>query len=367
MKVFEELARNSHEQLVFCHDESSGLRAIIGIHDTTLGPALGGCRMLPYESEEAALNDVLRLSRGMTYKAAAAGLNLGGGKAVVIGDPKTQKTEHLFRAYGRFVQGLAGRYITAEDVGTTVHDMEWVRMQTDYVTGISRALGGSGDPSPLTALGVFEGMKASMKWRSGNESLSGKCVAVQGVGAVGYHLVALLEKAGATMVVCDIDRDNLARVKREFAGVEVVDPQGVYDVECDIYAPCALGGTINDQTVPRLKCSIIAGSANNVLKEERHAEALSERDILYAPDFVINAGGLINVANELEGYNRDRALKQVGDIHHIIWKIFEIARDENVTAHSAALKLAERRIENIGRIKNTFVGVPTAKKGRGIL
>lgn len=362
MTVFEEIANHDHEQIVFCHDPHSGLEAIIGIHDTTLGPALGGCRMYPYKSEADALRDVLRLSRGMTYKAAAAGLNLGGGKAVILGDPKALKSEHLFRAYGRFVQGLGGRYITAEDVGTTVRDMEWVRMQTDFVTGISRALGGSGDPSPMTALGVFEGMKSCVTWLGGSEELRGKRVAIQGVGHVGYHLARLLKNAGAELVVCDVDRENLQRVTTEFSAVEVVEPDAIYDVECDIYAPCALGGVINDDTVPRLRCHIVAGSANNMLREERHAEALRERDILYAPDFVINAGGLINVANELEGYNQDRATSQVAGIRTIITQIFEIARQENTTAHLAAIRLAERRITNIGQIKTTFVGHATGSR-----
>ena len=272
MSVFEELAKKDHEQVIFLHDAESGLKAIIAIHDTTLGPSLGGCRMWQYENEELALRDVLRLSRGMTYKSAAAGLNLGGGKAVIIGNPKVDKSETLFRAYGRFVQGLAGRYITAEDVGTTVREMEWVRMETDYVCGISRALGGSGDPSPVTALGCYEGIKASIKWQTGSESLEGKRVAVQGVGAVGYHLVQHLARDGAKVIVTDIDQENLKRISADFRSVEVVAPDKIYGVECDVFAPCALGAIINDDTIPQLRCGIIAGSSNNQLADEdRHA------------------------------------------------------------------------------------------------
>lgn len=362
--VFDELQRRDHEQVIFCYDDVTGLKAIIAIHDTTLGPALGGCRMWNYADEAAALRDVLRLSRGMTYKSAAAGLNLGGGKAVILGDSKSGKNEMLFRAYGRFIQGLGGRYITAEDVGTSVQDMEWVRMETDFVVGISRALGGSGDPSPLTAYGVFEGIKASLKWTTGNESLAGKTVAIQGVGHVGYHLVRHIVSDGGRVVVCDLDQDSLKRVVDDFSGVEVVAPDRIYSVPCDVFAPCALGAVVNDDTLPQLRCSIVCGSANNVLAEDRHARALAERGILYAPDYVVNAGGLINVANELEGYNHERALKQVGGIHDVTTRIFEIARDENITTLDAADALAERRIAAIRRIKDTYVRQPPRRVAR---
>jgi leucine dehydrogenase len=304
----------------------------------------------------------------MTYKSAAAGLNLGGGKAVIIGDAKKHKTEALFRTYGRFIQGLGGRYITAEDVGTTVRDMEWVRNETDFVTGISRALGGSGDPSPVTALGTYEGIKASLKWHTGNESLEGKTVAVQGVGAVGYHLVQHLTRDGAKVFVCDIDADNLKRVTTDFNGVEAVAPDSIYDVDCDVFAPCALGGVINDDTIPRLKCAVVAGSANNILgDEEKHGKALKDKGILYAPDYVINAGGLINVANELEGYNRERAVQQAAGIYNIVTEIYGIARDEDISPLQAANRLAERRIEAMGKVKDHFTGVNMLKKARGII
>jgi leucine dehydrogenase len=355
MNIFEQLQSRAHEQVVFCHDAVTGLRAIVAIHDTTLGPALGGTRMWSYATDGDALVDALRLSRGMTYKAAAAGLNLGGGKAVIIGNSKTDKNEMLFRSYGRFIQGLGGRYITAEDVGTTVQDMEWVRMETDSVVGISRSLGGSGDPSPFTALGVFVSIKAALKKQTGSESLAGRTVAIQGVGHVGYHLVKHVVQAGGRAVVTDVWADALTKVTTDFPSVEVVDRDAIYDVDCDVYAPCALGATINDDTVPRIKASIVCGCANNVLKEDRHAKALEDRGILYAPDYVVNAGGLMNVANELEGYNSDRATQQVQGIYDIITRIFAIASDEGITTALAADRLAERRIESIGKIKDRFV------------
>lgn len=364
MNIFDRIARRAHEQVVFCHDEVTGLRAVIAIHDTTLGPALGGTRMWSYASDADALEDALRLARGMTYKSAAAGLNLGGGKAVIIGNAKADKNETLFRAYGRFIQGIGGRYITAEDVGTTVQDMEWVRMETDHVVGISRSLGGSGDPSPFTALGVFQGMKSALKWQTGSESFEGRTVAVQGVGHVGYYLVGHLRRAGAQVLVADIDRDNLARVTGEFDGVEVVDPRRIHAAGCDIFAPCALGAVINDETLPELKCGIVAGCANNVLAEDRHASALAEQGILYAPDYVVNAGGLINVANELEGYNTDRATQQVRGIYDITTRIFQIARDEGITTAQAADTLAERRIAALQRVKDHYIARPPSRLQR---
>jgi leucine dehydrogenase len=358
MSVFEQLERRSHEQVVFCYDPVTGLKAIVGIHDTTLGPALGGTRMWSYQDEASALRDVLRLSRGMTYKAAAAGLNLGGGKAVIIGDSRTQKNEMLFRSYGRFIQGLGGRYITAEDVGTTVQDMEWVRAESDHVVGISRALGGSGDPSPFTALGTFQSLKASLQWTTGSDSLSGKRISVQGVGAVGYHLVKHLVESGAQVIVADIRKDNLKRVTSDFNGIEVVPPDEIYDADVDVFAPCAMGAVVNDDTLPRLKCSVVCGSANNILGEDRHAAALASRDILYAPDYVVNSGGLINVASELDGYNEERSRNRVKGIYDITTNIFQIARDEEITTLKAANRLAERRIDALGKIKDRYVGTP---------
>lgn len=366
MSIFKELEEKNHEQVVFCNDKNAGLNAIIAIHNTTLGPALGGCRMWPYENEAKALRDVLKLSRGMTYKSAAAGLNLGGGKAVIIGNSKTMKNERIFRVFGRFVQSLGGRYITAEDVGTSVEDMEWVSMETDYVTGIRRVLGGSGDPSPVTAYGVYQGIKAALSWRFGSDSLGKKIVAVQGVGQVGFHLLQYLVSAGAKVFAADVDREAVKRVLKEYPDVQFVSPQEIASISCDVFAPCALGGAVNDETLPELKCSIIAGSANNVLaNEEEHSKLLNERDILYIPDYVISSGGLINVANELVGYERKHALQQAGGIYDIVKRILHIARDEKISTLSAANALAERRIVDVGRIKHTYVGTSLQKRGRG--
>ncbi len=353
--IIEEMDRRGHEQVVFCNDQDTGLKAIIAIHNTTIGPALGGCRMWNYESEADALTDVLRLARGMSYKASIAGLNLGGGKAVIIGNAKTDKTEILFRSFGRFVEGLSGRYITAEDVGTSVKDMEWVRMETKYVTGISRALGGSGDPSPVTALGVFAGIKATVKKQLGRDSLVGLKVGVQGVGHVGYYVCKYLAEEGVKLIVTDIDSDALKRVVDEFSA-EVIGLDDIYDADVDIYTPCALGATLNDNTIPRLKCSLVAGGANNQLKDEDfHGQMLKDRGILYAPDFAINAGGLINVANEIEGYNRERAFRQAEGIYDMLMTIYSEAEVAGVTTHEAALKVAELRMKEVGKLKNVYL------------
>lgn len=363
--VFDELAKRDHEQVVFCRDEASGLRAIIGIHNTTLGPALGGCRMYPYASERDALIDVLRLSRGMTYKAAVSGLNLGGGKAVVIGDPKKDKSELLWRALGRFIEGLGGRYITAEDAGTSMRDMEFMRMETTNVVGISRALGGSGDPSPVTALGVFSGMRAAVQEQFGKQSVAGLKVAVQGVGHVGYNLVGHLVRAGAKVFVADVDAEAVKRTVSDFR-VEGVAPQDIYDVDCDIFAPCAMGGSLNEKTIERLKCAVVAGAANNQLGDEKTDGArLVERGVLYSPDFVINAGGLINVANELEGYNQERALDQAEGIYDILKAVFACAKSDNIPTYRAANNLAMERIEALTKVRRTYTG-RAAGKLRGV-
>lgn len=351
MKIFASMEERNHEQVIFINHPESGLKGIIAIHSTILGPALGGTRMWPYENEEAALKDVLRLSRGMTYKAAAAGLNLGGGKAVIIGNPKTDKNEKLFRAFGRFIHGLSGRYITAEDVGTSVKDMEWVRMETDFVTGIDEALGGSGDPSPVTAAGTYHGIKAAARKMWGSDSLAGKTLAVQGLGHVGYHLVTHLHKEGAKLIVADIDETATRRVVDEF-GARAVETDEIYGVDADIFSPCALGAVVNDDTVPKFKFKIIAGAANNQLAiEEKHGKALRDRGILYAPDYVINSGGLINVANELEGYHRERALRQAMGIYDILLEVFDIAEKENISTHTASNHLAEKRLQDMVEVR----------------
>ncbi|GBF11057.1 Glu/Leu/Phe/Val dehydrogenase [Tepidibacillus sp. HK-1] len=363
MKIFDYMEKFDYEQLVFAHDEASGLKAIIAIHDTTLGPALGGTRMWTYASEEEAIIDVLRLARGMTYKNAAAGLDLGGGKTVIIGDPRKDKSEALFRALGRYVQSLNGRYITAEDVGTTVQDMDYIHLETDYVTGISPAFGSSGNPSPVTAYGVYRGMKAAAKVAFGSDNLSGKTIAVQGVGNVSYNLLKHLHEEGANFIVTDINEDNVNKAVKEF-GAKAVGINEIYGVECDIFSPNALGAVINDDTIPQLKAKLIAGSANNQLKEERHGDILQEKGIIYAPDFVINAGGVINVADELNGYNRDRAMKKVETIYDNILKVFEIAERDGIPSYKAANKMAEERIDQMRKIRSNFIRQEKSILGR---
>jgi leucine dehydrogenase len=354
MEIFKYMEKYDYEQLIFCQDKQSGLKAIIAIHDTTLGPALGGTRMWTYDSEEAAIEDALRLARGMTYKNAAAGLNLGGGKAVIIGDPRKDKNEEMFRAFGRYIQGLNGRYITAEDVGTTVADMDIIHEETDYVTGISPAFGSSGNPSPVTAYGVYRGMKAAAKEAFGNDSLEGKVIAVQGVGNVAYNLCKHLHAEGAKLIVTDINKEAVQRAVEEF-GAKAVDPNDIYSIDCDIYAPCALGATINDETIPQFKCKVIAGAANNQLKESRHGDIIHEMGIVYAPDYVINAGGVINVADELYGYNRERAMKKVEQIYNNIEKVIEIAKRDGIPTYKAADRLAEERIERMKNSRSQFL------------
>jgi len=356
MDTFELIEKNDHEQVVFCSNKLVGLQAIIAIHDTSLGPALGGTRMWTYKSSDEALKDVLRLSRGMTYKASVAGLNLGGGKAIIIGDPNKDKTEDIFRYFGRFVEGLAGRYITAEDVGTDVEDMEFVRMETKYVTGISRALGGSGDPSPVTAYGVYVGMKACAQEIFGSDSLEGKKIAVQGAGSVARFLCDHLAKENAEILVCDIYEDKVKAIV-DATGAKAIDHEKIYEVDADIFAPCALGGIVNDDTIPKFKFKIIAGGANNqLLEEHKHAEVLLKEGILYAPDYAINAGGLINVSNEFEGYNQERALRQAETIYQRIQQIITISKERNITTQDAASRLAEDRIRSISQVKQIYSG-----------
>jgi leucine dehydrogenase len=344
-----------HEEVVFCFDKSVGLKAIIAIHNTALGPALGGTRMWNYETEEEALIDVLRLSKGMTYKAAAAGLNLGGGKAVIIGDPKTQKSEGLFRSFGQFVNSLNGRYITAEDVGTSVRDMEHIFAETPWVTGIPKDFGGSGDPSPYTAHGTLMGIKAAVKFKLNKDDLKGVRVAVQGLGNVGSHLVAYLVQEGAKVLVSDIDRDKVARMVAEHK-VEAVDIDKIHAVDCEVFAPCALGAVVNDKTINELKCKVIAGGANNQLHEGRHGDQLREMGILYAPDFVVNSGGLMNVFVELEGYSPERAFDKTRMVYDNCMRVFKKAEAERVSTHKAADMIAEERIRVIGSLRQKHPG-----------
>jgi leucine dehydrogenase len=353
-EIFGHIGERDHEQVVFCHDKRSGLRAIIGIHNTTLGPALGGCRMWTYASDFDALNDVLRLSRGMTYKAAVAGLNLGGGKAVIIGNPREDKSEAMFRAFGRYVEGLGGRYITAEDVGTSLNEMVWIRSETKYVTGIPVELGGSGDPSPVTAYGTYVGIKACAAVKYGSDSVAGKHVVIQGAGNVAASLAKYLTDDGAKVTITDIFADKANEVARA-TGATVVAPESIYGIECDIFAPSALGAIINDTTIPQLKCAIVAGPSNNQLADEdRHSLELKKRGILFAPDYVINAGGLINVANELEGYSQSRAMKQAEGIYDSLKKILLLAQEKNITTVEASNHVAEERIASIGATKRIY-------------
>ncbi|MBL8007555.1 MAG: Glu/Leu/Phe/Val dehydrogenase [Ignavibacteria bacterium] len=350
--TFDLIESYGHEQVVYCSNKELGLKAIIGIHNTTLGPALGGTRMWNYASDEEALVDVLRLSRGMTYKAAVSGLNLGGGKAVIIGDSRTQKTEGLFRAFGRFVEGLSGRYITAEDVGTGIKDMEFIMMETRHVTGVSIELGGSGDPSPVTAYGTYVGIKACVNEVYGNDSLKGKKVIIQGAGGnVGKHLCKYLFDDGAVLYVNDIYQEKLKSIVTDYKA-KIINDDELYSTEADVFSPAALGGILNDETIPKLKVKIVAGAANNQLgHEEEHGKMLNEKGILYAPDYVINAGGLINVYNELEGYNRERALKQASGIYDILKNVINISKSEKITTEVASKKLAEERINAVSNAK----------------
>lgn len=354
MEIFKYMEKYDYEQLIFCHDKNSGLKAIIAIHDTTLGPALGGARMWPYKSEEEAIEDALRLARGMTYKNAISGLNLGGGKTVIIGDPAKDKNEEMFRALGRYIQSLNGRYITAEDVGTTVEDMDIIYEETDYVTGISPTFGSSGNPSPVTAYGVYLGMKASAKVAFGSDSLKEKRIAVQGLGNVAYHLCKHLHEEGAKLIVSDINQERVERAVKEFGAI-AVEPNEIYEQEVDIFSPCALGAIINDETIPQLKAKVIAGSANNQLKESRHGQILHEKGIIYAPDYVINAGGVINVADELYGYNRERAMKRVETIYDTLMKIFQMSKEENIPTYLAANCIAEERINSVLKSRKQFL------------
>lgn len=342
MAVFNLRDYDDHEQVVFCRDVESGLKAVISIHSTALGPAVGGCRMWEYNSDEGALIDALRLSRGMSYKNALAGLKMGGGKSVIIGNSRTMKSEKLFRAFGRFIENLNGQYISAEDVGINPTDMAIVHKETNHVVGLE---GRSGDPSPVTAYGVYKGMKAAAKHRLGRDDLTGLKIAVQGLGHVGYYLCEHLKNEGAELIVTDINKDSIDRVVNNL-GASAVSTDDIYSQDVDIYAPCALGATLNDVTLPQLKCSIVAGAANNQLAEDRHGEQLKKQGILYTPDYVINAGGIINVSFETEGkeYSKQDALNKVDEIYGTLLEIFEIADSEQKTTNIVADELARRRI-----------------------
>ena len=343
--VFGQMSFDNHEQIVFCNDKDTGLKAIIGIHNTVLGPALGGTRMWKYTNEWEALNDVLRLSRGMTFKSAITGLNLGGGKAVIIGDSKIDKTPEMIAKFGQYVDSLSGKYITAEDVGTTTADMDLIRQYTKSVTGVSIEKGGSGNPSPVTAYGVFMGMKAAAKYKFGTDNLSGKKVLVQGIGHVGETLVQYLVNEGAQVIISDINQVRMEEIGEKY-GAKLFSGDDLYSADVDIYAPCALGATINDDTIHKIKAKVIAGAANNQLANENiHGALLQEKGILYAPDFLINAGGIINVYGEIAGYGIDEAMRRTENIYNTTLEIFSYAEANNLTTHQAAFTIAQNRID----------------------
>lgn len=348
MPLFDHVDFDAHEQVIFCADADAGLRAIIAIHDTTLGPALGGCRMWPYASDAEALTDALRLSRGMTYKSAMAGLPLGGGKSVIIGNPRTGKSEALLRAMGRSVERAGGRYIVAEDSGTSVADMKVMAQETAHVSGIhDKATGDgghrSGDPSPATAYGVFTGLKAAVRHRLGRTDLDGLTVAVQGVGNVGGHLARLLKDAGARLILADIDTARVTVLAREL-GAEVTTVERIFDAAADVFAPCALGSVLNDDTIPRLRCAVVAGAANNQLGRPHHGEEIRRRGILYAPDYVINAGGIIDIHHERTGYNPEKAIRHIEAIGPTLAEIFARADTEGQPTGAIADAMARERI-----------------------
>jgi leucine dehydrogenase len=350
LSVFDSIHYDDHEEIVFAGDPTSGLRAIIAIHSTALGPALGGTRLYPYGSEVEALTDVLRLSRGMTLKAAASGLDLGGGKAVIIGDPKTIKSERLWRAYGQVVDSLGGRYITAEDVGTTTADMELIRRETRWSFGTPLSQGGSGDPSPATARGLIAALKAVAVRLRGDRELAGIRVAIQGVGKVGYAYARLLTEARAEVIVADVDETAVERAVRDL-GVKSVPFDEVLSVDCDVLSPCALGAAIDQDTIPALACSAIMGSANNQLANDSDANRLAESDILYVPDFVVNAGGLINVSQELRGYTEAGANHRIDAIEQATATILDLADREGITPNMAAIAVARQRIDEVGGLR----------------
>ncbi len=352
MEIFERMSLREHEQLVFWSEPRIGYKGIIAIHNTTLGPALGGTRFWNYATEAEAVEDALRLARGMTYKSALAGLNLGGGKSVIIGDPNTRDREMIFRAHGRAVESLAGRYITAEDVGTSPADMDFVHMETDHVVGL---MGKSGDPSPVTAYGVYQGMKAAALHKYGDDSLAGKHVTVQGVGHVGYFLCQDLAEEGARLTVSDIDQEKVDAVVKEF-GADAVAPDEIYAVDANIFAPCALGAILNDHTLEVLNVDIVVGGANNQLAEARHAKEVEDKGILYGPDYLVNAGGLINVYAEIEGWPAERSLRKAGEIYNTLLRILELAEAEGITTAEASDRVAEQRMEEVRYLHRTELG-----------
>ncbi|HTH82208.1 MAG TPA: Glu/Leu/Phe/Val dehydrogenase [Mucilaginibacter sp.] len=352
--IFTKLGAFGHKKVVFCSDPDTGLKAIIAIHDITLGPALGGIRMWAYKNEHDALDDVLRLSKSMTYKAAISGLNLGGGSAVIIGDSRKDKTEALLRKFGRFIKNQNGEFIAGEDVGTNPRDMEYIRMETEHVAGLPETMGGSGDPAPIAAMGVFMGIKASVKELFGNDNLTGKSVIVQGIGHVGENLVKLLRDENVKVYISDINEERAGQVSKKY-GAQAVSNNSIFDIDADIYSPCALGGTVNTQTINKLKCAIIAGSANNQLEDEaEHGQLLLDKGILFAPDYVINAGGVINCYSELMGFSKKRSIQLTENIYEATRNVLKLSKAENIPTIQAANKIVEKRIADINKVKSTY-------------
>lgn len=350
MGIFERIQADNYEQILFCHDDRVGLKAIIALHNTALGPATGGCRMWNYRSEDEAVTDVLRLSKGMTYKASISNLPLGGGKSIIIGDV-SQKTPELLRRFGEFVETLRGHYITAKDVGIDSSDLKTIKSRTSHILGIAGETNSSGDPSPVTAWGVYNGMLACAEKAFGEKSLKGLHITLQGLGAVNYHLLKYLHQEGAEVSGCDINPENLERAKKEF-NIRVVGPEEIYDVKADIFSPGALGAIINSQTIPRLKCRVVAGAANNQLATEMDGEELLKRGIVYAPDYAINAGGLINIYHEREGYNRDKAYGHVAKIYDTIKNVLARSEQEKLPTNVVANRIAEERVREAERARH---------------
>lgn len=349
--LFDLMHVSEHQNLFFCQDNEVGLRAIVAIHDTTLGPAIGGVRMLPYESMDDAIEDALRLSKAITYKASLAGLNLGGGSAIIVGNNRTEKTEVLMRRFGRFVEGLNGNFIASTDVGTTQLDLEQIHAETNYVAGLPASLNGAGDTSVFAAKGVFYGIKAAVKELYGDDNLAGRKVAVQGVGSVGEHLVALLRGENARVYVTDMTEERKMKIAAKYKA-EPLNYSTSFEHDVDVYAPCALGGTVNPDTVPRMRCKIIAGSANNQMKdEERTISLLKEHDILYTPDFLINSGAIISCYSELEGYGAERTEYLIRHIYTSTRQVIQKAKEEQVSTYEAAKQLAEKRIFDLRKLK----------------
>lgn len=363
--LFDTLETSGHEQVVFCHNRDAGLKAIIAIHDTTLGPALGGVRMRAYANTDDALRDVLRLSRTMTYKNALAGLNVGGGKAVIIADPAVDKSEVLLRAFGRQVEALCGRYIAAEDVGTDVNDMENIHLETGFVTGVHPAHGGSGDPAPFTAYGALQALMAAIHRKFGHEEIGTVSIAVQGLGHIGMELVKLLRERGARLYVADLDPVRVQQAVTAY-GCEAVRPDAIYDVAADVFAPCAMEAAIDMDTLERLKAKVICGTANNQLASHAVGDELFRRGVLWAPDYAVNAGGVMNVALEIDGYNRERAMRQIGSIYHTLGRVFDQSERDGISPQRAADRLAEARIAAIGKLKMPMGrGTPRLNRLRG--